>query len=145
MKSFSASWFEEIADVSSRAEFQRAVIRLTLPGPGEPVYDWDTGEYEPVEDTVLYEGQARVIGVRWGVGNGGESQANAKTVTAIRVQVPRNAVGRVNTGAVIAVLSSDANPAMVGLQYRVTSDLQGSSAASRTFEASLDGDVVVDA
>lgn len=61
-----ASWSDRIAQVSTRPEFQRAVIRIfdesaaTLVTP----YDIETGLGPVYEGGDIYEGQARVIGVR---------------------------------------------------------------------------------
>lgn len=134
------NWPDEIAEVSTQPTFQRAVIRIedeSLLTKKE--YDIETGEWTFEGDPVVYEGQARVIGVRWGVQSGGESQANATTVSAIRVQVPQHAVGRVKKGCKVFVESAP-NLVLSSYLFTVTSDMQGSSPASRTFECSLDID-----
>lgn len=159
----SEDWTAPIHAVSTQPRFQKSKIRIedhSLIVPGE--YDVDTGTYtEPTGDPVVYEGQARLIGIRWGTFTGGESQANATTLSAIRVQIPNarfdegygeddygddyagGLSGRVKRGCKIFVLDSPNNPALNGLILTITSDLQGSSAAARTFEASLDADTTV--
>lgn len=138
------AWHDAIAEISTRPEFQRAVIRIfdesaaTLVTP----YDIETGIGPVYEGGDIYEGQARVIGVRWGVQSGGESQANATTISAIRVQIPQHAVGRVKKGCKVFVESAP-NLVLPSYIFTVTSDMQGSSPASRTFECSLDIDVQV--
>lgn len=141
------NWADEIAEVSTQPVFQRAIIRIfdksqaTLATP----YDVDTntgpvysgGDIYPIGDE---DGRARIIGVRWGVQSGGESQANATTISAIRVQIPQHAVGRVKKGAKVFVESAP-NMVLTSYLFTVTSDMQGSSDASRTFECSLDIDV----
>lgn len=138
-------WQDRIAQVTGREEFQRARIRIEDPSLVTSVYDVETAEWTITGDPVIYpvgdeNGQARIIGVRWGVQSGGESQANATTLSAIRVQIPQHAVGRVKKGCKVFV---DSAPNMVLTNYifTVTSDMQGSSAATRTFECALDIDV----
>lgn len=143
----SEDWTAPIHAVSTQPRFQKSRIRIedhSLIVPGE--YDVDTNTYtEPTGDPVVYEGQARLIGIRWGTFTGGESQANATTLSAIRVQIPKtpDTTVRVRRGCKIFVLDSPNNPALNGLILTITSDLQGSSAAARTFEASLDADTTV--
>lgn len=137
------NWTDPIAAVSTRPEYQRAVIRIEDRSLlTESEYDIETGEWTIVGDPVIYTGQARVIGVRWGVQSGGESQANATTLSAIRVQIPQHAVGRVKKGCKVFVQSAP-NPVLQNYIFTVTSDMQGSSDAARTFECSLDIDVQV--
>lgn len=136
-------WSETIADITSRSEYQTAVVRLEDPDLLIPVgeYDIESGEQEFTGDPVVYEGQARIIGVRWGVGSGGESQANAKSVKAIRVQFPPQAVERVRKGFALYVTECDRNPVLTEYVFLATNDFQGSSAATRTVEFALDSDV----
>jgi hypothetical protein len=137
------NWADQIASVSTRPEFQRAVIRIEDRSLlTQEDYDIETGGWTVVGDPVVYSGQARVIGVRWGVQSGGESQANATTLSAIRVQIPQRAVGRVKKGCKVFVESAP-NPVLQNYVFTVTSDMQGSSDAARTFECSLDIDVQV--
>lgn len=138
-----SSWPDRVAQVSTRPEFQRAVIRIEDESLlTQSDYDIETGEWTIEGDPVIYSGQARVIGVRWGVQSGGESQANATTISAIRVQIPQHAVGRVKKGCKVFVESAP-NPVLQNYIFTVTSDMQGSSDAARTFECSLDIDVAV--
>lgn len=141
-----ADWPDEIAEVSTQPQFQRAIIRILDPALlTEDDYDIDTGVWTTDGDAVIYpvgdeDGRARVIGVRWGVQSGGESQANATTLSAIRVQIPQRAVGRVKKGCKVFVESAP-NLVLESYIFTVTSDMQGSSAAARTFECALDIDV----
>lgn len=137
-------WQDEVAAVSTLPEFQQAVIRIedeSLLVKGE--YDIETGEQEITGDPVVYSGRARVIGVRWGVFSGGEAQANATTITAIRVQIPQHATGRVKRGCKVFIESAP-NDVLTSFVFNVTSDMQGSSAAARTFECALDLDVEIE-
>lgn len=143
--SFAANWNDEIAEVSTREEFQRARIRIEDPSLVTKDYDEDTNTWTITGDPVIYPideetGQARIIGVRWGVQSGGESQANSTTITAIRVQIPQHAVGRVKRGCKVFVESAP-NMVLGSYIFTVTSDMQGSSDAARTFECALDLDV----
>lgn len=146
---FTASaWHDRIAEVSTLPEYQRAVIRIEDRSLlTQEDYDIETGEWTLVGDPVIYpigdeDGRARIIGVRWGVQSGGESQANATTIAAIRVQIPQRAVGRVKKGCKVYVESAP-NTVLTNYIFTVTSDMQGSSDAARTFECSLDIDVQV--
>lgn len=140
MKRFDTNWTDEIAEISTLPEFQNSTVEILDPSlRGE--YDIITGEWTyPDENPVVYSGRARVKGIRWGVFYGGESQANAKTVTSIRVQLPKNSLGPIKKGASIVVLSSEDNPQLEETQFTITSGFQGSAQAARTLEASLDGD-----
>lgn len=164
---FKANWADEIAEVTESKEYQTALIRIRDASVVEtsPAYDEDTHTWSPGSgDSTVYVGQARIIGVRWGVFTGGESQANATTITGIRVQIPYgddadagygeeaygdpgygigDTPGRVKRGSKVFVEAAPDNPALVGLIFNVTSDLQGASAASRTFECALDQDVAL--
>lgn len=136
-----SSWNDRIAEVSTRPEFQRAVIRIFDLSAATLIseYDVETDTGPVYEGGDIYSGQARVIGVRWGVQSGGESQANATTISAIRVQIPQHAAGRVKKGCKVFVESAP-NLVLPSYVFTVTSDMQGSSPAARTFECSLDID-----
>ena len=162
---FKDNWADEIAAVTESEEYQTARIRIrdssVVAVP--PTYDPDTHTWSPGSgDSTVYVGRARIIGVRWGVFTGGESQANATTITGVRVQIPYgddsdegygedeygdpgygigDTPGRVKRGSKVFVEAAPDNPALVGLVFNVTSDFQGASAASRTFECALDQDV----
>jgi len=142
------NWADEIAKVSTQPQYQRAIIRIEDSSLlTQSDYDLETGEWTFEGDPVIYpvgdeDGRARIIGVRWGVQSGGESQANATTISAIRVQIPQHAVGRVKKGCKVFVESAP-NLVLSSYIFTVTSDMQGSSPAARTFECSLDIDVKV--
>lgn len=146
--SFKTTWNDAIVEVSTREEFQTARIRIEDPSLLVKGYDLETGKWTITGDAVVYpladeNGQARIIGVRWGVQSGGESQANATTISAIRIQVPQHVVGRVKRGLKVHVTSSPQNPTLTNFVFTVNSDMQGSAAAARTFECSLDLDYQV--
>lgn len=144
MSRFAKHWTDEIAEISTREEFQNALIEI-WGASEEAVYDIDTGEWTyPTNPEPIYVGRARIIDVRWGVSYGGESQGNAKTVTSIRVQVPKNSVGKILKGAGVTVISSQDNPSLGGTRFKITSGLQGTAQAARTFEAAVDGDAEPD-
>ncbi len=138
MLKFDEDWPSEIAEISTLPEFQNAEVRITLPTQGE--YDVETGEWTDADPVVLYEGQARVIGVRWSVFYTGQTQGNSRTEKAIRFQIPYQGTDRVNTGAIVKVTSSPRNPVLLDYVFQITSDFQGSNSAARTFEAALSGD-----
>lgn len=143
------NWTDPIAAVSTLPRYQQAAIRIYDQSQATLVseYDIETGLGPVYEGGDIYpvgdeDGRARIIGVRWGVQSGGESQANATTITAIRIQVPQHAVGRVKKGCKVFVQSAP-NPVLQNYIFTVSSDMQGSSDAARTFECSLDIDVQV--
>lgn len=137
---FADNWAQEVADVSTLPEFQNATVEIIQPGI--------QGTYDPVEDAYVggvpetshYLGQARVIGVRWGTNNPNATQNNPTTISAVRVQLPFNAVSRVDRGWKVFVREADRNPALTNRVLTVTSDLQGAAAAARTLECSVDMD-----
>lgn len=142
-----ANWADEIAEVSELPEFQTAKIRIVDPNLITRDYDEETATWTITGDGVIYNDRARIIPVRWGVHSGGESQANATTLSAMRVQIPRTLATdiRVNKGFRVFVEESPYNLSLVDRMFSVTSDLQGSSSASRTFECMADVDASVNA
>lgn len=139
MLKFDKDWPQEVADISTLPEFQNAEVRIATPA----VYDYDviTGENVVVTpEVLLYEGQARIIGVRWGIFYSGQTQANSRSEKSIRFQIPYQSADRVNTGAIVKVTSSPRNPVLLDYVFTITNDFQGSNSAARTFEASMDGD-----
>lgn len=144
------NWTDPIAEESEKEEYQTAKIRIVNPNLIQKDYDEDTNIWTIVGDGVIYpvgdqDGRARIIPVRWGVHSGGESQANATTLSAMRVQIPRTVATdiRVNKGFKVFVDESPHNLSLENRIFAVTSDLQGSSSASRTFECMADVDAQV--
>lgn len=136
-------WSKEIGDVTESPEFQTCTVRITDPSLIESDYDVDTGKWTIVGDGTIYEGQARLIAVRRGVNFEGQNQGNSKVITAIRVQIPRGELPiRVTKGTTARVLSAPLNPTLETYLFYLSSDVHGSSAATRTFEFNLDGDTV---
>lgn len=140
-----ANWADEIAEISELPEFQTAKIRIVDPNLITRGYDQETATWTITGDGVIYNDRARIIPVRWGVQSGGESQANATTLSAMRVQIPRTLATdiRVNKGFKVFVDESPYNLSLVDRLFAVTSDLQGSNSASRTFECMADIDAAV--
>src|SRR5699024_8794779 len=131
MRKFRKSWTDEIAEISTLPEFQNATIRVTDPNITE-TYDIETGTwvYDDDVNPVLYEGRARIRDVRWGVYSGGESQFNTKSVTNIRVQVPKDAMPHPPKGAPVKVLDCSDNPGLIGTLFLVSDGFQGGAQAS---------------
>lgn len=133
-------WSAEIANITGQAQFQSAVVRIVRAAPGGE-WNIETGEREnEPQDTLLYEGQARIIGMNASSYVQGDAQENATSLTSVRVQIPRFAVGVVEQGLAVYFISTPQNPALAGRQARITSDFQGASAATRTFSCSFDMD-----
>ncbi len=135
---FKKHWSEEIASVTSDSEYQTASVTIRLPGTVKT--DPKTGQDSGVAGATLYTGQARIIGVRWGTFTQGNSQENSDSLKSVRVQIPKDAVGRVLKGCPVTFDSVPRNPALTGRTLRVTNDFQGGSSASRTFECEISAD-----
>lgn len=140
------AWYDRVRDVSERPEFMTATIKIVdrslLPEPSDN-YDFETDTYLNVDDTpgIIYEGRARIISTRWGVDRNEDKFANPDTLSPVRVQVPRDDLpGIVKKGCIITVLSAP-NEAVVGRPMSVTADFHGASAASRTIQCRMSGDV----
>jgi len=134
-------WFEEIADETGKRDYQTCDITLADPSEIAEEYNYDTGKYEVLGDGVFYIGQARLIAVRRGVNYEGSTQNNAKTITSIRIQIPSHAAARrVQRGTIARVTSAPHNPTLETYTFTLSSDIHGSSAATRTFEFNVDGD-----
>lgn len=140
------NWADEIALTSSKPKYQLAEIAVLDPALEYPEFDVDTGEFDPLFGyQFIYEGRARIIGVRWGNDRNNSQVANPSTTSSIRVQIPAEELQRViPRGTKIFIKQSEFNVALENRTFVVTSDLQGSSAATRTFECELDGDTVAD-
>lgn len=136
-------WSQEVAEVSGRAEFQTCTMQIIDPSLIDVDYDIDTGIETVVGDGVIYDGQARLIGVRRGVNYEGANQGNSKVITAIRVQLPHDALPqRLEKGFMGKVTAAPLNPSLTQYVYTLASALQGSSAGSRTLEFNVDGDAI---
>lgn len=139
MPIFDKPWSEEIAEITGSAEFQSAVILIEdWSGVTYGDTDWSTGERVQVgEPVTIYTGQARVIGVRAGAITEGVDLSNSTTLVAVRFQVPRQAFQHIATGQAVRVTACPQNPDLERYVYKVNDGFQGSSAATRTFEAGV--------
>lgn len=143
MYTFPDTFEDEIAEVTTDAEFQNATVRLIDPSLVDRTYDIETDEFtENDADATLWTGQARIIGVRWGVNRENEDTRNSTALNTLRVQLPKSAVGRVKRGCKLVVTECTSNPVLETYLFSLTSDLQGSHAASRTLQFAMDGDYV---
>ena len=141
--SFSADWAQEIADVSTRPEFQTARVEIVDPSQVETEYDYETGEIITVGDGVIYSGRARVIGINRPT-NIVSGQMNTTSLSGVRVQVPREGTTdlAVTKGMVLYVREAPRQPRLKDYVFTAVGDFQGSSSAARTFEFSVDQDSV---
>jgi hypothetical protein len=161
---FADTWDRRIASKTTDPRFQRSTVRFEDPSLLVPAgeYDVETGEQEFTGDPVIYEGQARIIAINQASFNRNDDQANPTTLKAIRIQIPNGTdsegygedeyeedpyagglLSRVKRGVKVYVIDNPRNPALNGLIFTISSDMQGSAAAARTFEAVLDLDVEV--
>lgn len=149
--SFSSDWAQEVADISTLPEFQTARVRIEDWSGVVTERDLETNELVIISgDPVIYEGRARVIGVNRGAFHSGEGQANATTLVAVRVQLPREDANgnptadlRVRKGAILYVTEAPRQPVLTEYVYTATTDFQGASSAARTLEFSVDLDSAV--
>lgn len=136
-------WSLEVAEVSGRPEFQTCTFQIVDPSLIDIDYDIDTGVETVTGDGVIYEGQARLIGVRSATNYEGATQGNSKANKSLRVQLPHDALPeRLEKGFIGRVLEAPLNPSLTNYVYYLLSGIQGASAGSRTLEFNVDGDAV---
>lgn len=167
--SFSRDWNDIIAEESTKPDYQTCEIEIhdasavRYAGPTYPVDPDNPQSGEDLNDLltyaqavnpktntvtarlvvsgVLWSGQARHIPVRAGIFTGGESQLNASNIRAARFQIPQNAGPTyIRKGLTVKFTAVPRNPSLVGRWATVDDDYQGSTAAARTFHASMDID-----
>lgn len=136
-------WTERIADITSREEYQNAVIQVRNPKLRTVTNDVKTGTVTITGDPVVWTGQARMVGFRSVVDSNKGNLSNPTGNKAIRFQVPREStLPRVERGWQIRVIDGGDNPRAGDYVFIIESDVQGSNVASRTIEASVDVEVV---
>lgn len=144
MIDFSKDWGQEIAEISTRPEYQTAKVRITSSDiEDQGVYDIDTGEWsEGMATVVLYEGQARFVPIRWGVDARDTHIFNASTTTRLRVQVPESELqDEVPRGSLVTILEAPFAPHMVNATSVVVGGVQNSSNGSRNLETEWNSDL----
>src|SRR5690606_17003920 len=137
--SFSSRWTDMIADVTSTPEFQTATVEIAYK-VSDGVFDVDTNSYTDPIVEILYTGQARIVAVRTSVFRQAAAQMNSHVSEFVRVQIPKNATGRVLTGAVVTINAAPDTPSLEGRRLLVNSDFHGASSATRTLECGYDND-----
>ena len=140
---FDKHWSDEIAEVTESSEYQTAIIRIydTTNMTGDP-YDIETGTGGP-QPTMVWEGQARFVGFRAAIDAYNQEQANKSSIQTVRIQIPQHATGLVHRNWKVFFVEVPKNPSLMRRTATITSDIQGASAATRTFEAAVDGDAVL--
>lgn len=134
-----SEWTDEIAEVSE--QYQNATV--TVFDPSQVTKEWIGGEWVVTGDGTVVTGQARIMPMRWGVNRENTDIANSETATAILVQFAKKSVDRLPRGSKMRVDECEDNPTLETYLFSLTSGLQGSNAASRTFEFAVSGDLVV--
>lgn len=137
--SFATRWTDEIANISSNPEYQTAEVTITF-AVSDGEYDIETGQGGDRVIETLYTGQARVIAIRTSVFRQAAAQMNSHVSEFVRVQIPKNATGRVLTGAVVTINAAPDTPSLEGRRLMVNSDFHGASSATRTLECGYDND-----
>lgn len=134
----------EIAEITGDREWQNCTIRIIdnrIAGES----NIETGEIEGAAPVKVYEGQARVQTNRAGVDSYNQQQANKVTLESLRIQLPEDAKEIIfHRGWKVYFLDVPRNPALKRRVATVSEDSQGSHAATRNFDAFIDGDAVVD-
>lgn len=130
----------EIAAESTQAIWQNAHIVLYTPAHGGE-YDVDTGQTTgETPAALLYDGQARVVGIR----SYRESQENSNpsALKPVRVQIPDRTLGRVPNNAKAYFIDGGRNAQLTEYIFNVNSDFNSSHVAAYTFELTVDLDAV---
>lgn len=129
------TWAQQIEDVSSLPEFQNASIVL-----------YDPTQLPDLSAAEIYEGRARIIGIRAALTVGAGATENPTAVKRVRVQIPRGGHDdRIRQGTVVRVVDGGRNPALETLHVTVESDFQGSNSAARTLECIVAMDYATEA
>ena len=137
------SYSAEIAEITTRPEFQNAEV-LIVDNSIQGERDIDTGEIVGAEPRKVYQGPARVQTSRAGVDSYNQQQANKVTLETLRIQLPESMKSvTLNRGWKVYFITVHRNPALRERVATITEDVQGSHAASRNFDAFIDGDAVV--
>ena len=139
------TWADEISALTGSPEYQTATVTIWDPSKeGEDEYNVDTGVWTYARrPQPFYTGPARVIGVRWGNDRKNSQVSNPSTTSSVRLQIPAGKLAhKIVRGTKVEFTASQGNQALIGSVFVVTSDLQGSSSATRTFECELDGDTI---
>lgn len=150
MYQFASTWTDEIADESTKPEYQNATVTLIDSSLVTGDYDPETGDYTVTGDPEFWSGRARIMPMRWGVNRENSDFANSNTQTAVLVQFGKNEdfggtpnTYRVKKGVGMRVDASPDNPSLETMYFTCTGESQGSNAAARTLEFSQDGDAVM--
>lgn len=146
MRSFNDSWDQEIANITTAQEFQNATVEFYEPAVvSDADYNITTGIWTKT-GTPIASLKARVVPVRSPAHREAGETLNATSVTAVRIQVPRDSAveGRLHKGVEAFVTECDRNPALLSRTFTLVSEIQGSASASRTFLFATDEDVVLD-
>jgi nitrite reductase/ring-hydroxylating ferredoxin subunit len=132
-------WAQEVEDVSTLPEFQNASIIIFTPAHGGK-YNIDTGTVTGgVAAEKLYDGHARIIGLR--SRNQNDEAFNPTALKAVRVQVNRAGIsGRVPNNAKAFFTNGGRNPQLEDYLFNVNSDFNSSQVAAYTFEMTVDLD-----
>lgn len=139
---FPDRWTDEIEEITGGDQYQNASVTVFDPSLLTETYDIDNGTWLVTGNGDVYSGAARIIGIRWGVSRENSDTSNPTTIKNVRVQFPKNATARMKKGMKMRVTACTDNPSLETFLFTVTTDFQGSNAATRTVEFSVDGDLV---
>lgn len=144
MRVFNTDYAADIAAETGRAEWQNATIRI-IDNRIKGEKNIETGEYEGSRLIKVYEGQARVQPNRAGVDAYNQQQANKTTLESLRIQLPHEETAiLLHRGWKVFFLDVPRNRSLQRRVATVSEDTQSSHAATRTFDAFIDGDAVVE-
>lgn len=136
MKSFT-TWSKEISEVTETTEYQNATIVITDPSALTKTYSYDTNDYTVTGDAAIYTGAARVKPVTSGRNVDQAYVEDPTAVKTIRIQIPASELPttQIRRGFQVQVTDGGDNPTLLTYLFTVMADVDGSSMASRTFEA----------
>ena len=132
------NWAAEIAAVSGDPEFQNCEIQIRNPDLIVTTRDMLTGITTQTGNPVLWQGRARIVGVRSALDISPGTTATPSGTKSVRVVIPYGAyTGRINRGWQVRVIDGGRNPQLERYVLFVESDFNSGNVASFTIECSI--------
>lgn len=132
------NWAAEIAAVSGDPEFQNCEIQIRNPNLMTVTPDILDGGVVIVGNPVVWQGRARVVGVRSALDISPGTSATPSGTKSVRVQIPYGTyVGRINRGWQIRVIDGGRNVNLERYVLFVESDFNSGNVASPVIECSI--------
>lgn len=117
---------------------QRDTCRITRPGEGKGPFNSETGQYDPPEPVVVYEGPCRIPRRENMVGSVSAAGEASWQVGEYPLNLPLVGSGyvageEVKTGQIVTYLTSPDDPTLVGNVYTISDSADHSQATARRF------------